>query len=64
MQEKTIVKASFTATINLGDFNNVKIEFGVEDWVRDGEKAGEALTRISNLIEEKLAERAKVYQDG
>lgn len=62
--DKTIVKVSYSATINLGNFNNVKIDFGVEDWVREGESTEDALKRVSTLVEEQLAERAKVYQDG
>lgn len=64
MEQVTKVSARLSTTLNLGDFQNVKIEFGVEDWVRPGvdESTGAALDRVYQLVDAKLTKKAQEYK--
>ncbi len=62
----TKVGAQLEAKLNLGDFNNAKLSLWVEDRVRedlDDGKASRALDRLVNLLDVKLENWAKGFQD-
>jgi len=48
-------------TINLGNFENVILEFGVTTEKQPEESTGDALDRVYDLVASKLAEKAKRY---
>lgn len=51
------VRAEIGFTKNLGNFQNVKVSVGLEDYVRQGETFDSAYERIFSKIEDKLAEK-------
>jgi hypothetical protein len=59
------VGAKLSATVNLGNFQNIEIGFWVEDFVRrdDGEKTGQALDRLYALLDAKLEEKALEFKE-
>jgi hypothetical protein len=58
------VRAEIGFTKNLGNFQNVKVSVGLEDYVRKGETFDQAYDRIFEKIEDKLAERvAKAVEE-
>lgn len=62
----TKVGAQLEAKLNLGDFNNAKLSLWVEDRVRDDidqGKTGNALDRLVNMLDAKLENWAKGFQD-
>lgn len=66
MTEVTKVGAKLSATINLGNFQNVEVGFWVEDRVRPGLDANTAaaLERVYALVDAKLEEKAKEFKDN
>ena len=55
--EPAKIKVDINFTVNMGNFQNFKIELGIEDWCRDGEKVGEATDRVYNFVERKMLEK-------
>jgi hypothetical protein len=56
----TKVKCSHGFTMNLGDFQSYRVDFGVEDDVREGESVHDAMQRVNHFVESTL--EAKVRQ--
>lgn len=56
----TKVTCSHGFTINLGDFQSYRIDFGVEDDVRENESVKDAMGRVNHFVEAEL--EAKVRQ--
>jgi len=54
MMGKTKVAASLKLVRNLGGYNSVHIELGIEDEVREGEKVKEAIDRVYRLVEREV----------
>ena len=52
-----IIKVQLACTINLGNFENVKIDVGFEDTIRKGETPDTAFDRIHKFAEDKLNEK-------
>jgi|GEM_PF-3516396 len=63
-EQTTTVEVSLGATINLGDFNNVKIEVRVQDYVRaeDGGDIGLAIDRVYEIVDGRVTKQAEVYK--
>jgi hypothetical protein len=61
----TKVGARLEAKINLGDYNHAELTLWVEDRVRDLDegKASKAIDRLTGLLEVKLENWAKGFQD-
>lgn len=57
--EITKVTVSLGYTLNLGNFQSLRIDLGVEDSKRDGENTAEAFERVYNFVEDKLSEKVK-----
>jgi hypothetical protein len=53
------VSVSLGYTLNLGNFQSLRVDVGVEDSERDGEKVNEAFERVYAFVEQKLAEKVK-----
>ena len=56
---ETKVNVALGYTLNLGNFQSLRIDLGVTDTRRDGEKIDEAFERVYSFVESKLAEKIK-----
>ena len=61
---ETEIKWSIGATVNTGNFNNIKVEFRVKDHVRilDGEGIEDASERVYAFVEKKLSEKIETLK--
>jgi len=57
--DQTKVTVGLGYTLNLGNFQSLRIDIGVEDSKRDGETTSEAFDRIYAFVEAKLVEKVK-----
>jgi hypothetical protein len=55
--EDTKVKIGLGYTLNLGNFQSLRIDLEVQDSKRDGETTSEAFERVYSFVEAKLAEK-------
>lgn len=53
----TTVKVSLKFVRNLGNYESVHVDIGVEDQVRNNENVEQATERVYKFVEEKLAEK-------
>lgn len=56
---ETKVNVSLGYTLNLGNFQSLRIDLGVEDSKKEGENVQQAFERVYGFVEEKLAEKVK-----
>ncbi len=65
-QEKqtTRVRVGLKFVKNLGNYESVHVDLGVEDYVRDNENVDEAMNRVYNYVETKLFEKVKGIEDN
>ena len=57
--EETKVKVNLGYTLNLGNFQSLRIDLEVQDNKREGENTNEAFERVYSFVEDKLAEKVK-----
>lgn len=57
--EETKVKIGLGYTLNLGNFQSLRIDLEVQDNKRDGENTNDAFERVYAFVEEKLAEKVR-----
>lgn len=57
--EETKVTVSLGYTLNLGNFQSLRIDIGIEDSRRDGENINDAFERVYSFVEDKLTEKVK-----
>ena len=59
MEEKNETKVSVTLgyTLNLGNFQSLRLDLGVVDSKRESETVNEAMERVYTFVESKLAEK-------
>lgn len=57
--ENTKVTVSLGYTLNLGNFQSLRVDIGVEDSKREGENTADAFERVYEFVENKLAEKVK-----
>jgi hypothetical protein len=57
--EETKVNIALGYTLNLGNFQSLRIDIGVQDSKRDGETTSDAFDRIYMFVESKLLEKVK-----
>jgi hypothetical protein len=57
--ESTKVNVALGYTLNLGNFQSLRIDLGVVDSRRDGESVNDAFERVYSFVETKLAEKVK-----
>jgi hypothetical protein len=55
--EQTKVNVALGYTLNLGNFQSLRIDLGVEDSRREGENIQEAFERVYDFVESKLVEK-------
>jgi methyl coenzyme M reductase subunit D len=55
--EETKVNVTLGYTLNLGNFQSLRIDLGVVDSRRDGETINEAFERVYGFVEAKLTEK-------
>jgi hypothetical protein len=59
VEEKNETKVSVTLgyTLNLGNFQSLRLDLGVVDSKRESETVNEAMERVYTFVESKLAEK-------
>ena len=62
--EETKVNVALGYTLNLGNFQSLRIDIGIQDSKRDGETTSEAFDRVYSFVEAKLSEKIKENQDN
>jgi hypothetical protein len=55
--ESTKVNVTLGYTLNLGNFQSLRLDLGVVDSKRDGETTSEAFERVYKFVEDKLTEK-------
>ena len=55
--ESTKVNVTLGYTLNLGNFQSLRIDLGIIDSKRDGENTAEAFERVYKFVEDKLTEK-------
>lgn len=57
--EDTKVRVGLGYTLNLGNFQSLRIDLEITDSKRDGENTNDAFERVYAFVEDKLAEKVK-----
>lgn len=57
--EQTKVSVGLGYTLNLGNFQSLRIDLQVQDNKREGENINEAFDRVYSFVEDKLASKVK-----
>jgi hypothetical protein len=57
--ENTKISVALGYTLNLGNFQSLRFDFGVVDSKRDGENTDQAFERMYKFVEDKLTEKVK-----
>ncbi len=60
--ENTKVTVTLGYTLNLGNFQSLRIDLGVVDSRREGENINEAFERVYSFVEAKLSEKVREAQ--
>lgn len=55
--ESTKVNVTLGYTLNLGNFQSLRLDLGIVDSKRDGETTAEAFDRVYKFVEDKLTEK-------
>ena len=61
--EETKVNVTLGYTLNLGNFQSLRIDLGVVDSRRDGETINDAFERVYSFVEGKLVEKINESKD-
>jgi hypothetical protein len=61
--DSTKVTVGLGYTLNLGNFQSLRIDISIADNKREGETANEAFERVYKFVEEKLAEKVRESVD-
>lgn len=61
MEERNETKVSVTLgyTLNLGNFQSLRVDIGVVDSVREGETTNDATNRVYDFVEAKVVEKVQ-----
>ena len=61
MEERNETKVNVTLgyTLNLGNFQSLRVDIGVIDSVREGENTNEAMNRVYDFVEAKVVEKVQ-----
>jgi hypothetical protein len=59
----TKVNVTLGYTLNLGNFQSLRLDLGVIDSKRDGETTEQAFDRVYKFVEDKLTEKIKEAQE-
>ena len=63
LNDNTKVNVALGYTLNLGNFQSLRIDIGIQDSKRDGETTNDAFERIYSFVETKLSEKIKENQE-
>ena len=63
MTNQTNIKVELQFTRNLGNYESIKINIGVEDYKREEEHIDEATNRVYNFVEKKLMEKVNEIEE-
>jgi hypothetical protein len=55
--EETKVSVTLGYTLNLGNFQSLRLDLGVVDSTRNGENTNDAFERVYKFVEDKLTEK-------
>jgi hypothetical protein len=55
--EETKVNVTLGYTLNLGNFQSLRLDLGVTDSRREGENINDAFERVYKFVEDKLTEK-------
>jgi len=55
--EPTKINVTLGYTLNLGNFQSLRLDLGIVDSKRDGENTNEAFERVYKFVEDKLTEK-------
>jgi hypothetical protein len=55
--DSTKVNVTLGYTLNLGNFQSLRLDLGIIDSKRDGETTAEAFDRVYKFVEDKLTEK-------
>ena len=61
--EQTKINVTLGYTLNLGNFQSLRIDLGVVDTRRDGENIEQAFERVYSFVEAKLTEKINESKD-
>jgi hypothetical protein len=56
-EKETKVSVTLGYTLNLGNFQSLRLDLGVTDSKRDGENVDQAFERVYKFVEDKLTEK-------
>jgi len=56
-KESTKVSVTLGYTLNLGNFQSLRVDLGVVDHVRENENTEEAMNRVYDFVETKVIEK-------
>lgn len=59
INDGTKINVTLGYTLNLGNFQSLRIDLGIVDSRRDGENINDAFERVYSFVETKLAEKVK-----
>lgn len=57
MSDKTTVSVTLGYTLNLGNFQSMRVDLGCTDFVREGEDHESAMNRVYDFIESQVVEK-------
>jgi hypothetical protein len=58
-RNETKVNVTLGYTLNLGNFQSLRVDLGVIDSVRDGENTNDAMNRVYDFVEAKVVEKVQ-----
>jgi hypothetical protein len=58
-RSETKVNVTLGYTLNLGNFQSLRVDLGVVDHVRDGETTNDAMNRVYDFVEAKVIEKVQ-----
>jgi hypothetical protein len=58
-RNETKVNVTLGYTLNLGNFQSLRVDIGVVDHVRDGETTNDAMNRVYDFVEAKVIEKVQ-----
>jgi hypothetical protein len=58
-RNETKVSVTLGYTLNLGNFQSLRVDLGVVDHVRNGETTNEAMDRVYDFVEAKVIEKVQ-----
>jgi hypothetical protein len=61
--DSTKVNVTLGYTLNLGNFQSLRLDLGVIDNARNGETVDQAFNRVYKFVEDKLTEKIKEAQE-